>query len=109
MKLTKPNGLILIGIPCWTGVSFTEYCERYDASPDEFVSISQYLSLARELNLHLLYSYESSVQEIDEYQAYQWRFRLESDRLKKIADSQEHYYERIRRLSSWCLMLFRKS
>ncbi len=83
---------------------YAEYCQEYqDASPDEFISIHEYLKQAQRLNLRLLYAFESSLQESDQYQAYLWQGRSDDERL---LESQIHYCEWIRRLFGWCLLLF---
>lgn len=115
-SLTKPEGLILIGIPYWTGYPFEEYCEKYNVDPNEFVPLKSYVEQANELDLDLLYVFTASKQELDLYHNLMWLKQEESgketdipaDEVDKRYRSKLHYVEGIRQLDGWCLLLFRK-
>ena len=118
-KMTKPNGLLIIGEPYWLEEPDDEYLKMSGMKKDEFNSHYKNIDIGEKEGLNCIYTLVSSHDDWDHYETLQWWSAYDyvtansddpdnSELLDKINKAKMEYLLYGRDTLGWAIYVFKK-
>jgi cyclopropane fatty-acyl-phospholipid synthase-like methyltransferase len=119
-KMTKPDGLLIIGEPYWLKEPDDEYLEMSGIKKEEFNSHHKNIDVGKKEGLNCIYTLVSSHNDWDHYETLQWWSAYDymntypddpdnSELLDKIEKAKTEYLSYGRDTLGWAIYVFRKN
>lgn len=117
--MAKPQGLVMVGEPCWIRKPDPEYLADNGFTEDTFGTHHDNARVGEEEGMELVYTVVSSKQDFDRYEALQWHAASQYARdnpedpdlpefMERVRSFKESYLRWGRDTLGWAMYLFRK-